>query len=154
MYNLMIQLDKVGVRIKEWLETIDSYNKIKTVFDDPILKTYERNFLNEIDIVDEDANVAPFDLKQQLYLDDYLSSVDEKLQKLKENKTTEEIDQLSELQIEAKSIRKDITKLTKRNLVNRLAGLWAKSQKVGIEVIKEVFVSVTAELAKRLLIGN
>jgi hypothetical protein len=150
----MIQLDKVGVRIKEWLETIDSYNKIKTVFDDPILKTYERNFLNEIDIVDEDANVAPFDLKQQLYLDDYLSSVDEKLQKLKENKTTEEIDQLSELQIEAKSIRKDITKLTKRNLVNRLAGLWAKSQKVGIEVIKEVFVSVTAELAKRLLIGN
>jgi DeoR/GlpR family transcriptional regulator of sugar metabolism len=98
--------------------------------------------------------VAPFDLKQQLYLDDYLSSVDEKLQKLKENKTTEEIDQLSELQIEAKSIRKDITKLTKRNLVNRLAGLWAKSQKVGIEVIKEVFVSVTAELAKRLLIGN
>jgi len=153
-HQVMLKIEDVAQSIAKWLDIISTFNNIHTIYDDPILKSYEEKFLQYVDIVDEDANFAPFNLQQQIYLDEYLSTVDQKLEKFKLDRTEEEIILLNELQFEAKEIKKDITKLTKKKLIKRLARFWAKSQKIGLDVIKEIFVSVTAELTKRLLIGG
>ncbi|HMR45261.1 MAG TPA: hypothetical protein PKC85_00580 [Bacteroidia bacterium] len=149
-----IQTSIVAVRLKSWLEILGAYSKIQTIYDDPILKSYEDKFIETVDILDKDADSAPFNLEQQLYLDEYLSATDTKLENLKADKTEEEINQLSDLQLDAKEIRKELTKLSKRQAIKRLTKFWAKAQKVGLDVIKEIFVSVTAELTKRLLTGG
>lgn len=36
----------------------------------------------------------------------------------------------------------------------RLSKFWGRAQKTGLQVIKEIFVNVTAELVKRLMLGS
>lgn len=141
-------------QLRIWLDLLKGYNEIQTIYDDPITKAYSDQFLKEVEIVDDDASTAPFSLKQQLYLDDYLSEAQNKIEALKVNRSKEEIQQLDELKVDAKNLQKDLTKLTKSQVVKRLSKFWGKAQKVGLDVIKEIFVSVTSEIVKRLITGG
>ena len=101
-----------------------------------------------------DAETAPFDLKKQLYLEENLSAANKKLEELKANRTDEEVSQINDLQAEVQTIKKEMTGLTKKEVVSKLVRFWAKSRKVGIDVLKEVFINVTAEIFKQLLTRN
>jgi hypothetical protein len=153
-HSVWLTLDGVLTTIKKWLELLQAYNKIHTIYDDPILKRNQERFEKQFDILDEDADTTSFDLSQQIFLDEYLSNVKSKLLALQEGRAEKEVKELEELSLEATEIQSDLTKATKRQIVKRLSKLWAKAQKIGLDVIKEIFVSVTAELAKRLLTGG
>jgi len=150
-HSVWLTLEGVLTAIKKWLELLQAYNKIHTIYDDPILKSNQERFEKQFDILDEDADTTSFDLSQQIFLDEYLSNVKSKLLALQEGRAEKEVKELEELALEATEIQSDLTKATKRQIVKRLSKLWAKAQKIGLDVIKEIFVSVTAELAKRLL---
>ena len=47
-----------------------------------------------------------------------------------------------------------MTKKTKQQIFKRLTKFWAKAQKTGLDVIKEVLINVTAEITKQLLLGG
>jgi hypothetical protein len=144
-------LDSVIILIQNWLALLDAYNKIHTVYDDPILRSNQERFEKQFDIHEPDADYAPFNLAQQLYLDEYLNSVKSKILTLKEGRSESEKNDLAELEQEASEIQKDLTREPKRVIVKRLSRLWAKAQKVGLDVIKEILVSYTVELTKRIL---
>lgn len=118
------------------------------------MKSNQERFEKQFDILDEDADISSFNLSQQIFLDEYLSNVKSKLLVLQEGRSGDELKELEALAFEATEIQSDLTKATKRQIVKRLSKLWAKAQKVGIDVIKEIFVNVTAELTKRLLTGG
>jgi hypothetical protein len=149
-----LTLEGVLTSIKQWLELLQAYNKIYTIYDDPILKSNQERFEKQFDIIDEDADTTSFDLSQQIFLDEYLNNVKSKLIALQEGRKEKEVKELEELALEAIEIQSELTKATKRQIINRLTKLWAKAQKIGLDVIKEIFVSVTTELAKRLLTGS
>jgi hypothetical protein len=150
-YKVWLKLNEVISTVQSWLSLISAYNKIQTVYDDPIIKSSQERFEKQFDILDEDATYASFDLNQQLYLDDYLNNARTKLLELKDGKTENEVVDLSELEIEVTEIQKNLTKETKKEIIKRLARFWAKSQKAGLDVIKEIFIKVTVELASKLL---
>ena len=150
----VIEMQQVVEKLNAWLSLLKAYNEIPTAYDDPITKAYEDEFRQVLEIVDEDADTTPFKLSQQLFLLEYLHDVNEKLEDLKEGKNQEELNKLSELQSEIDNLQKDLPKLTKKGTIRRLSKFWAKAQKTSLTIIKEIFVSVTAELTKRLLIGN
>lgn len=121
---------------------------------DPVIDANRKWFENQFDIIEEDADVAPFDLPRQLYLSNYLNEVQKKITILSEGRPEDEKNELQELQSEAEAIRKVLTKETKREIIRRLAHFWGKAQKVGLDIIKEIFVSTMAELAKQLVSGK
>lgn len=153
-HSVWLTLEGVVTTIKNWLELLQAYNKIHTIYDDPILKSNQERFEKQFDIIDDDADTTSFDLSQQIFLDEYLNNVKSKLRALQEGREEKEVKELEELALEATEIQSELTKATKRQIVKRLSKLWAKAQKIGLDVIKEIFVSVTTELAKRLLTGE
>lgn len=153
-HSVWLSLDGVLTNIKKWLGLLQAYNKIHTIYDDPILKSNQERFEKQFDILEDDADTSSFDLEQQIFLEEYLNNVKSKLLSLQEGRPENQVKELEELALEVTEIQSGLTKETKRQIVKRLTKLWAKAQKVGLDVIKEIFVSVTAELAKRLLTGG
>lgn len=153
-YSTLLTTEEVLVSIKKWLALLQAYNKIHTIYDDPILKSNQDRFEKQFDILNDDADTTSFDLSQQIYLDEYLSNVKSKLFALHEGRPEIQNKELEEIAVEATEIQNNLTKETKRQIVKRLAKLWAKAQKVGLDVIKEIFVNVAADLAKKLLTGG
>lgn len=154
VYKVWLQIDQVVVALNKWLMLLEAYNKIHTVYDDPIIKSNQERFEKQFEILDNDADKTSFDLAQQIFLDDYLDNVKSKLLALQEGRPQNEVKELENLAKEALEIQNNLTRETKRQIVKRLSKFWAKAQRVGLDVIKEIFVNVTAELAKRLLIGG
>jgi hypothetical protein len=148
------ELNKINDYITEWLKIIGSYNAIQTIYDDPIIKSNQERIEREFNLVDDDAKTSSFDLKQLLFLEDYLETAKSKLLTLKEDADEATKIEIEELEIEATKIKADLTKQTKYQIFKRLTKFWAKAQKTGLEVIKELFISVTTELTKQLLLGG
>lgn len=140
--------------VKRWLELLEEYNKIYTIYDDPILKNNQERFEKQFEILDDNSETTSFNLNQQMFLDEYLNTVKSKLLALQEGRTEDQVKELEDLAIEATEIQNNLTKQTKSQIIKRLSLLWGKAQKIGLDVIKEIFVSVTTELAKQLLIGG
>jgi hypothetical protein len=152
-YKPRIVHTQLDGHFENWTTRLSEYAKVESIYDDPILKKNAEKFFQKFDIIDEDAEYTSFDLEQQLFLEEYLDNTKQKLEKLKKGKSEDLILELEELETEAEKIKAVITKESKKKIIRRLSIFWGKAQKTGIDVIKEIFISVTAELAKRLMIG-
>lgn len=154
IYKTWLQANQIPVIFDSWLDLIKAYNSIQTIHDDPILMNNQKRFEKEFDIIDEDADISSFNLEQQIYLNNYIDFVKEKILYLKANKPTQEISELNDLENEASLIQKNLTKESKKQIIKRLSKLWGKAQVIGLDVIKEIFVNVVADITKKLLTGS
>ncbi len=152
--SVALPFSEIPASLERWISIIKSYNSINTIYDDPILKTNQKKFEESFHIEDEDADYASFDLSQQIFNDDYLKNVKIKLLALQEGKAESEVKELNLAIDNATEIQQQLTKETKNQVIKRLAKFWAQTQKIGLEVIKEIFVNVAAELTKRLITGG
>lgn len=115
-YSAWLTLDGVVTTIKKWLELLQAYNKIHTIYDDPIIKSNQERFEKQFDILDDNADTTSFNLHQQIYLDEYLNYVKSNLIKLQEGRNESQIYKLEQLASEATAIQSVLTKETKRNV--------------------------------------
>lgn len=149
-----IQISQIVNTFNNWIKLLDTYNKTYTFFDDPILKSYEKDLNQRFEILNENTDMLPFSLEKQLYIHSYLIKTKKTLINLKQNKDENYQTQLDELEKEVNIIQSNLTKDTQKKVIERLSKFWAKTQKVGLDLLKEVFVSVSAELAKKLITGG
>jgi len=148
-----IDIKNLEAQFKSWLNLLDQYETTESFFDDPILKSNAERFFQKFEIVDENADKETFDLEQQMFLEQYLDESKEKLKKLKEKQPPEKIIEIEILEKETEEIKNALTTESKKKIMVRLSRFWGRAQKTGLQVIKEIFVSVTAELVKRLMLG-
>lgn len=146
-------IESVGDAVAEWVNLIITYRGYKTIFEDPILKSYQENFETEFEIVDEDADEMPFNLNQQILLDQYLESFKKKLAELKENKFLHEEDMIKEIEADISETQRNLTKEPKKKIIRRISKFCAKAQKVGLEFIKELAIQTFIEFFKQKMIG-
>ncbi|HXB13921.1 MAG TPA: hypothetical protein VNZ45_18170 [Bacteroidia bacterium] len=139
---------------KTWIDIIDGYDKASFVHDDPIIKSYQAEFEKKFDIVDADADIAPFSLEQQLYLDNYLEHVKKQMSLLKAGMNDEEQKPFMDIESDAIQLQKDLTRENKRKIVKKLSKILAKAQKIGLEVFKKVAIDFLTEFSKKLLTGG
>lgn len=147
-------LESIVSLLDKWLDIIEKFNNVHTIFDDPIVQKSQEKFEEEYLILDEDANFYPFDLGQQIYIDNYLTTVISKVLALKEGKSDSQKQELDLISEEAESIKHIITKESKNAIVKRLSRLWALAHKAGLPVLKEVFTNFLSDLASKLLLGG
>jgi hypothetical protein len=124
--------------IKHWVGLIDRYNNIKSIYEDPIEKKYQEDFIAELEILDSDADVNSFNLNQQIWLDTYLDKV---ILEIENVDTNNEMSDLQEIKEAANELKTDLTKLTKRIIIQKLSKIWAKAQKHGLVILKQIYLS-------------
>lgn len=150
-----VLLDNISAILSNWLKILDSYNKVQTIYDDPITKANQERFGSQFEILDSDADFVSLDLTQQLFLFNYLESVKSQIAFFMVNSSKpNETLSLAALANEVDSVQADLTSSTKNQIMNRLTFIWAKAQKIGLPLIKEIFINVASELTSKLITGQ
>lgn len=134
-----------------WVDLLNRYNNIKSIYDDPIEKKYQDEFYSEYEIIDDDANYNSFTLKQQLWLDNYLENIILVIDQHDPGKTDKILQDIKNMSHELKS---NLTKLPKKIIVKNLSAIWAKARKYGLPVLKEIYLEFQKELIKQLVQGQ
>lgn len=152
-HRVWIDIKRLETEFKTWISLLDQYDSIESFYDDSILKANTDRFYEQFKILDKNADKETFNLEQQLYLEEYLKKTRKKLEQLKQYKTGTEKSDIEDLEKETEKIESVLTKESKTQIIMRLSKFWGKAQKTGLEVIKEIFIEVAAEITKRLMIG-
>lgn len=141
------------IMFQRWIDWLKIYENLYLTPEDELQKKYQDEFYTEFEILEEDANKEPFSLKQQIYLNEYLTNSQEKLKLLAQSKSQEEQIEINNLISEAETIKKVLTKESKNKIIKRLSKFWGGARKTGIELIKEIFIEIAAEISKKILLG-
>tara|TARA_R110002074_G_scaffold400203_1_gene595162 strand:+ start:35736 stop:36422 length:687 start_codon:yes stop_codon:yes gene_type:complete len=137
----------VLTHIKNWAAVIKDFNETEYFEDDPITQNYTSEFFEEYKLVDDGADIEPFDLRRQILIDKYLDSSIKYLEKYEEK--NEGID-LSEPIKQAKTVKSTLTELSKNAVIKGLSKFWALCRKEGIPILKKVFFELAKEFVKEI----
>jgi hypothetical protein len=129
----------------EWVTILKEYDKVKSFYDDPIIKTFADSYYAEFEIVDENADFEPFLPNQILMIDKHLNSISKGLRKYQQDKNALEIDEIKADIIE---LRDNLTSKSKKWIIKRLSIIWAKITKQGPKLMKDLL----SETKKQLII--
>ena len=145
------QINQISEAFSNWIEIVEEYNNLRTVFDDPILKGYQNELYEDYIILDDDAGNRPFEIEKQLILDKYLEWSIKKLEAYKDEENTTRIEIIQE---ETQELRKNISGLTKSAVMKRLSKIWAKCAKEGVDLVKQIYLEGKKKFVKFVLEGG
>jgi hypothetical protein len=144
-----VKMDDIIKNFHIWFDLIKDYNSVSFDDDEDFLKMYEDDIFAEFEIIDEDADVKPFDNNQQVILYKFLEATIIYLEKeYPDNKIIEEIIE------EANTLKTDIPILSKRVASRRLSKVLAKIQKFNPITFKDVYDVAKKEVIKYLLLKS
>jgi hypothetical protein len=129
-----IKADSLSAVFGSWIELLEGYEKVKTVFDDPILEAFADEYFTEFEVIDDDAETKPFSTKQILFLDSHLENIEKKIDKYKTESNSFEIEQIK---TDANELRNNLSRKSKKWVIKRLSKVWAQIAKQGPKLIKE-----------------
>lgn len=131
-----------------WQDIIRDYQAIpKTLQIKDLEASYYEEFLSNVELLDDDAQTAPFDFAKQMLLAEYCHITREKLSKFKE-RTNENKQEIDEIITDINSLEKNIPKLTKTETVKKVFRIWAKVRKLGFGLFKNVAEGLLIDFAK------
>jgi hypothetical protein len=132
--RMWIKAEFLETHFNNWLDLLEGYEKVKTVFDDPILEAFAEEYYTDFDIIEEDAEIKPFATKQILLLDSHLKNIETKIEKYKTEENSAEIEQIKSDVIE---LRNNLTRKSKKWVIKNLSKVWAQITKQGPTLMKE-----------------
>ena len=127
--------------LAQWTNLIRSYNEASWTPEENILNEYEKEFFENFEIIDEDADINPYELDKQIIIHNYFVNVIKVLENSKEDN--------SELIKEAQDIKENIPKMTKKATVKRISRFFANVRKKSLPLLKEVLELGKKEIFKR-----
>lgn len=149
-YEVVVKENELTYYFDKWAEIVKDYEKVN-LYDDPITKKYQEEFYNEFRIIDPNAEIEPFDLSQQLFIDEYIEKSLEIISKLATSNQEIDAKEFKEIEAEAIQIKNNLTRESKNRILERLSKFRAKTRKAGLPILKEVFIKVSVEISKKLL---
>ena len=142
--NQSLNYSSLREHLKIWENIIREFNDTPHFDEDPIINSYTEEFF-EYRIIEDDADTASFDIKRQLLIDKYLDDSIKYLEQCqKENLGTD----MSEPIEAAVDLKQTLTKLTKNQVLRKLAKFWAIARKKGLSFFKQVFFELAKEVIK------
>ncbi|WP_321371986.1 hypothetical protein [uncultured Draconibacterium sp.] len=129
--------------LEQWTNLIRQYNKISLTTEQSIINEYEKEFYDNFEIVDEDADTHPYELSKQVMISNYFAHVIKVLEAHE--------DENAELIKEAEEIRESIPKMTKKTTIKRISRFFAKVRNKSLPLLKEILELGKKELFKRAI---
>lgn len=136
-------LKQIETNFLNWINLLNQFNSIDFE-NDNFIKVYEEEYYAEFEILDEDADEMPFNNERQLFLYNLLSVIEHTLEK--ENLLDEKV--LNVLN-ETKELKSNIQNLTKKDVIKRFSSILAKSKKISLKLIKDIFEVAKKEIIKK-----
>lgn len=140
--------NSVSIVLNAWLDVLKQFDQLVTIYDDPILRSYEAEFAAQFQVADEDADHKPFDMHRQLLLVQYIDWMIKRIEARKEAASYEKAAQLDQIVADCQTLREDLPGLTQNQTISRLTKAWAKVRKYGIDFMKEIFTEYKKEAIK------
>lgn len=144
-----LEMDDIIKHFNIWLDLITEYNSVSFDEDEDFLKIYEDEIFAEFEVIDEDADVRPFDNIQQIILYTFLQTTITHLEKEYPDNTF-----INEIIEEANNLKDDIPVLSKRVASKRFSKVLAKIQKFNPITFKDVYDVAKKEVIKYLLLKS
>jgi hypothetical protein len=145
-YSERVPMNHMPNHVKGWISIVDSFNTFSLESDSTIEKHYSDNFYEELKSADEDADVKPFDDEKQIYLVKFLEYIEN--QTADESKNNSEVAQIN---LEAKTLKTNISRSAKNNVLKGLSKLGAKIKMQGPDFAKSLFKTAKDETIKFIL---
>lgn len=146
IHSTALSIGDVNNRLESWANTIAEYEELDTIIDDPILKSFQDEYYSSFDIVDEDAEYAPFNTDKILILDQHLSFIKDKINSYPDQ---EQREILKPVIVEIEKVRQHLTDKSKKWVIKNLSYIWAKLSKHSVNVLKEVVKEGQKQLITR-----
>jgi hypothetical protein len=140
------ELKSVIGNLEIWIKLIRSYDDIHITPKGRIINEYEKEFYNDFEILEDDADINPFDLRRQLILNNFLNQTI-KILETEENENIELIN-------EAIQLKENITKLTKKTTMKKLSKLLSKIRYKSLTLLREILEVAKKELYKKVVSGG
>lgn len=147
--NVICFTEEIIPLISSWIEIIKEYNEIIYSEEELIQNFYEQEFLNEFEILDENADIEPFSFEQQEKLNMFLISIENTIESNRENIIDADI-----ILEDTKRLIAILPQSTKKQFIKDLSKLAGKIRKYGVEFFKTVFKEAIKEGIKGLLEGK
>lgn len=141
-----IEVSNLQTQFNTWIELLDLYENIDSFFDDPIVDSFNEEFFAEFEIIDEDSEVKPLTIKQILLLDEYLETVEIRIEEFKNEVNSPQIE---EIKSDIVQLKQNLTNKSKVWVIRKLSRIWAKMAKQGIQFIKEFLTESKKEVIKQ-----
>jgi hypothetical protein len=141
-------LEDLKIEFENWTKLIREIKETPSVHDDNFCKYYSDFYFEEFKIVDEDAQIFPFNTEQQELIEIYLDSLVKSI-----NSSSEKIDETvkSEIILNIEEIKNSLYKTTKVQVMKSITSIFGKlftlSKSFGKEIVKEA----GKELIKKLI---
>jgi hypothetical protein len=132
-----------------WVSIIKRYSEIQFNEDDIFIKKYTEEFYEEFKIIDDDAEISPFNNEQQIAIYKLLSDVEQRL-----NNEAESNPKIEEVIEEIQDLKNKIQNSTKATVIKVLSKIFAKIKKHGIKLMIDIFDIAKKEAIKRVLSGG
>lgn len=128
---------QLDVCFQQWVSLLNDYKKIRSFYDDPIIKSFTDNYYAEFEIIDDEENDTPLTPKQILLLDEHLEYIEQNIDKYETELNSKE---LVLIKTDVQKLRESITSKSKKWVLKNLSKIWAKLTKQGTKFLKD-FIS-------------
>lgn len=130
-----------------WIDRVNTF-ETKTLFGQVPLHNYEKDFFDSFEILEDDANVAPFDHKRQILIEEMVDKTITILLMDKNESNSAEIDHVIEF---GKDLKSKIPRTSKNQVLKKLSTFYAKIRSIGAQLSFEVLKHLTVEGVKAII---
>ncbi|MFY7988627.1 MAG: hypothetical protein ACOVNP_07070 [Flavobacterium sp.] len=143
--KISISHSEIEKHFKTWISLLEEYLNVKSVYDDPILKSFEDEFFTDFEILDEDKE-KPLENDKIFLLDEYLSNLSNGLEK---HKTEENSNKINEIQSNIVLLQENLTNNSRQEIASKISKIFAKIKKLGIKYFKEFITEGKKQLISK-----
>lgn len=147
--RVRVTLSEIRIHFNNWKNLLKASNKKSILFDDPIANSYYEEIEEYFTIIDDDAELKGYSIKQQLKINEFLDSINVIIS----NEDQEDLDVVETLSL-IEIAKKSLSKSTKGEVVKSIRKIISKAFKISLQIGEKLLINFTTELAKKLIEGK
>lgn len=142
--RIWISGTEINKCFSQWVSLLQSYEKVQSPFDDPIIESFKDGYYTEFEIIDEEKD-KPLKPKQILLLDGYFEKIDKRIDEYINESNAE---QIKEIKDDILELRENLSSKTKVWITNKISWIWARMTKLGPKLIKDFVDESNKQIVK------
>jgi len=147
--DLNLNRDNLKIHFEKWIKFLIDFNKPSVAFEDNISQAYYDELEPKFQNVDEDADFAPFSIEQQKTITLFLNECKKVV-----NAQKKDIGDAKSIVALIEETKRTMSRSTKKEVVNTIRKIIAKSFKMGLDIGERLLVKFTAEFAYKMITGH
>lgn len=152
-HNGEVTLDQVAKALKKWVLILLEYSKESPLFDDPIERAYYDEYGSEIFLLEPDAHIVPYSIKDQRSISLFYDNITQVVLAAKKPDDDIYSAELDFIVGEIKKAQRNMSRETKIEVVSDFKSILAKLTKSD-RFLADSIMAVFKKAAKKALMGG